>query len=118
MIALVVPLIITVAFQVAFRYARPRHVWPAAIVLIFIGSAIFVWFDRHGFNAQSPYSFVVMVIVPAIAAGGVAQLGTATRWPWPVTTIVASLAAICLVIPMWFSACLLAEALHMSGCHF
>jgi hypothetical protein len=45
-------------------------------------------------------------------------LGTATRWPWPVTTIVASLAAICLVIPTWFGACLLAEALHISGCHF
>lgn len=118
MIALIAPIIIAAAFQVGFHYARPRRVWPIAIVLILIGSAIMVWVDRHGFTPQSPYSFALLVIVPALAAGGVAQLGTATRWPWPVTTIVASLAAICLVIPTWFSACLLAEVLHMSGCHF
>ena len=118
MIALVAPIIITAAFQLAFRYARARRVWPAAIVMLVVASAVLVWSDCHGFTARSPYTFALLVIVPGIATGGVAQLGTAARWPWPVTTIIATVAAICLVIPMWFSACLLAEALHTSGCHF
>jgi hypothetical protein len=87
-------------------------------VLIFVGSAVLVWYDRHGFTAQSPYTFALLTIVPAIVAGGVAQLGTATRWPWLITTIVGSLAASSLMIPMWFGACLLADALRTSGCRF
>lgn len=117
-VALIAPIIITCAFQVAFRYGRPRQVWLFAVVILVVASAVLVWFDRHAFTARSPYTFALLVIVPGIAAGGIAQLGTATRWPWPVTTIIGSLAAISLVIPMWFGACMLAESMHLSGCRF
>ena len=105
------------AFQIAFRYARPRRVWQVAIVLIFMGAAIAIWSNQRAFTARTPYPFAPMVIVPALVAGGISQLGTTAKWPWPVTTIVAGAAGLIAVIPMWFLGCALAGIFRLSGCH-
>lgn len=113
---LIVAGVIVGAFQIAFRYARPRRVWPVAIVLILVGAAIAISFHQREFATRTP--FALLVIVPALAAGAVSQLGTTAKWPWPVTTIVAGAAGLIAVIPMWFASCRLAAAFHVPGCFF
>jgi hypothetical protein len=110
--------VIVGAFQIAFQYARPGRVWPVAIVVIFVGAAIAIWFDQRGFTSRTPYPFALMVIVPGLVVGGITQLGTAVKWPWPVTTLVAGAVGLIAVIPMWFAGCLLAAAFRLPGCHF
>ena len=117
MALLIVAGVIVGAFQIAFRYAPPRRVWPVAIVLIFMGTAISVWFYQRGFTSRSPYTFALMEIVPALVVGGISQIGTAAKWPWLVTTIVAGSVGLIAVIPMWFAGCLLASAFRLQGCH-
>jgi hypothetical protein len=108
----------TIAFQLAFRFVPARRVWPLAIIVILLGTAAFIWSDSRGFTSQSPYPFGLMILVPAVVSGAITHLGKATRWPWPVTTIVGSVAAIALLIPMWLTGCLLAQAMRTPGCHF
>ena len=115
---LIVAGLVVGAFQVAFRFARPSRIWPVAIVLILVGTAIGIWFDQHGFTASSPYPFALMMIVPAIVVGAIAHLGHVARWPWPVTTIVGLVAGVVAVLPMWIAGCYLAAAFGVPGCHF
>jgi peptidoglycan/LPS O-acetylase OafA/YrhL len=113
-----IPIAVMAAFQLAFRFAPPRKVWPVAVVLLVIITAIAIWFDQHAFTSTSPVAFAPMLIVPGIVSGAIAQLGHG-RWPWPVTTLVGSLATVLAVIPMWMFSCVLAEAFSLGpGCRF
>jgi hypothetical protein len=112
-------ILVTAAFQLAFRYARPRRVWPVALALILIVTAVVIWWEQRGFMPTSPYTFAPMLIVPALLSGGLAHAGRSGRWPWPVTTIAGAVAAIVAVPPMLIVGCLWAEAMSLqSGCRF
>ena len=118
LIPFTVPVIVTAAFQVAFRFAPARRVWPVAFVLILAGTAVAIWFDQHGFNSRSPYPFGLIVIVPALVSGAVANVGTFARWPWFVTTFVGSFLSMVTIVPMYFAACILAPLMRVPGCKF
>jgi hypothetical protein len=114
----VVPVLVTAAFQLAFRCAPPHRVWPVALVAIVLVTVAAIWFDQHGFTSKSPMAFAPMLVVPGIVSGLVAHLGRG-RWPWPVTTVVASLATFCSIVPMWIFGCILASRFALGpGCRF
>jgi hypothetical protein len=113
-----IPIAVIAAFQLAFRFAPPRTVWPVAVVLLVIIAAIAIWFDQHAFTSTSPIAFAPMLIVPGIVSGAIAQVGHG-RWPWLVTTLVGTVATVFAVIPMWMISCLLADTLSLGpGCRF
>jgi peptidoglycan/LPS O-acetylase OafA/YrhL len=114
--ALVGPMI---AFQLGFRYARPRRVWLVAIGLIVVAAAIAIWWEDKAFTRRSPYTFAPMVMVPALLACGVAYAGTKGRWPWPVTTIAGVVASAAVFFPMFVLGCVLAQAVGLRNvCRF
>ena len=104
---LVAAVVVTVAFQAAFRFARPTPVWLGASVLVVAGAMLAVWYDKRGFTDASPYAFALVVIVPSLVSGLIAQLGNG-RWRWLVTTVVGAVLAVLSVIPSWIVSCLIA----------
>src|SRR5918993_402353 len=99
--ALVGPMI---AFQLGFRYARPRRVWLVAVTLIAITAAVAIWWEDKAFTTGSPYTFAPMVMVPALLACWVAYVGARGRWPWPLTTFAGAVAAAAF-FPMFVLGC-------------